>query len=624
MTQAMLTRYDGRTWSNLQPPALPMDSQASWAALNGVLYCAFRSGDDPNGNVVVQTFNGKNYVSTAWIAGGISSGTPALAAYAGALYCVYGNPSDGGLHMSQLTGAGWTKDATIYLTGTTKQPDGIWGSPALTVFQNKLYVLYQVYDHKGNLRCVTFDGANWVQVGGKGNNLPAQVPGMSMSPTAVVRGATLYILYQGYDGDGDKGNGNLTGATFDGGTNWGSLGVILTRCMSASPAAVMWTDGLARVFYQGFENNGVLTGMSTDFTNWTTIMSSQVKMISETGPGAAVVTMGSTTWLLVDALTQVPAPVYPASTTMTDTAAQALLNQFAPAVYLCSQEKYFPASVDWYLQKVTLNYEGEIELHQVTAQNLIVQSEGDDVSFLIPTGSGPSTGYIQAHDYKLAITDKQTRYGIQPPPPANPQAPFYGAVIDNPDKQATDLLYMFFYAYNGLAGYAFNEIGTHEGDWEHVIIRLSSDKTRVVGMYCQAHASDDAYSQWYYPPPYTPDPDLQFSWYAGSTTRPIVYAAAQSHASYVAAGEWPLGWLGWKGEDVTDNGPVWNAAVNVTLVSVPETNWLKFSGRWGKTDGWTATSPDAPAAQGWFAPRTDGPSGSAINDGRLAEGQPGR
>jgi hypothetical protein len=70
----------------------------------------------------------------------------------------------------------------------------------------------------------------------------------------------------------------------------------------------------------------------------------------------------------------------------------------------------------------------------------------------------------------------------------------------------------------------------------------------------------------------------------------------------VKAGDFPLGWRGWLGYDVTDNGPIWNAQPDVTLVSVPATYWLKYSGRWGQTDGYTATSPDQPAAQGWFIP----------------------
>jgi hypothetical protein len=605
-SKTLVTRYNGNTWNELPAPLLQMDSQLSYATLNNLIYCAFRSGDDPLGNVVVQTFDGKAYSNTSWISGGTTSATPALAVYKNTLYCVYGNPADGGLHYSYLTSTGWTKDATIYLTGTTKQPDGIWASPSLAAYNGVLYILYQLYNHTGNLRCVSYDGTTWTQVGGKGNDLP--VPGMSMSPTAFSWWGQLYVYYQGYDGDGDKGDGCLWYTTFDGKT-WYSGAKLLTRCMSGSPAAVVGSDQKMRIFFQGFEDDGTLLGLETiNSVTWDTVLNTQIKMVSETSPGVAYVPSGSETWLLINALTQVPKPVYPPSTSMSPAAAQALLTKFAPVVRLCSLEKYFPASVDWYLPRVSLDYQKKVDVSVVTEENLILQADGDVYSFLIPTGTGPSTGYTQAHEYTLDITDKETRKGIKPHPPVNPQAPFYGAVIDNPGMKSTDLLYMFFYAYNGLAGWAFNEVGTHEGDWEHVIIRLSTDQSKVVGMYCQAHASDSTYSQWYYPPPYE-DQDRQFSWWETSTTRPVVYSAAESHASYVKAGDFPLHWQGFLGYDITDNGPKWNEQPNVTLVSVPATDWLQYSGRWGKTNDWLAKSPDPPAAQGWFAPRTDGPPG---------------
>lgn len=127
-------------------------------------------------------------------------------------------------------------------------------------------------------------------------------------------------------------------------------------------------------------------------------------------------------------------------------------------------------------------------------------------------------------------------------------------------------------------------------------------------MYCQAHASDSEYSRWYYPP-VTGGKTPQFSWYGTSTTHPVVYSAAESHASYTTPGQHDIGVADWKGQDVTDQGALWNETPNVQLVSVPGTYWLQFSGRWGATVGITGRSPDPPAAQGWLIPRSDGPVG---------------
>jgi hypothetical protein len=317
----------------------------------------------------------------------------------------------------------------------------------------------------------------------------------------------------------------------------------------------------------------------------------------------------------VDGLAQYARPTYARSTTLSDTAALALLQEFAPVVYLSSKEKYFPASVDWYLPLVTMTYthavqdtpQTDVILHQVTKANINTQVSGDEFSWLIPYQDGTTTKFTAALDFRLSIIDQKTYYGQQPPPPVSPQAPFYGAVIDNPAVGATDLLYMFFYGYNGEAGIAFGGLGTHEADWEHVIIRLSADKSKIMGMYCQAHASDGAYSKWYYKSGSSGPPNFETY---GASQRPIVYSAAESHASYTSAGTFNIGGPGGiLGEDETDEGALWNATANVVLVSLPETNWLQFSGRWGATNDTFGKSPDPPAAQGWLVPRSDGPHG---------------
>jgi hypothetical protein len=600
MGTPIFRRYDGKHWTNFTPPATTMASPGACAAFNGSVYCAYQG---VGGAVTVATLVGHLWEATTTIPGAVTPTTPALAVFGDQLVCVY--QSNGSVHASYLSaGSQWTADAFITLADG-QYLDGIYGSPALVEFNDLLFCFYQVYNHTGNLRVATYDGTAWVQVGGKKQNLPEIVPGMAFSPAAAVLAGRIWVLYQEYDGDGDNGDGTLTSVLYDG-VNWSSHGRIVTNAMSASPAAAAGTDGNLNIFFQGPGNDGTLVGIETDGRELDTSYTAQVKLLAGTAPAAAIVPVGSETWLIVNGLAEIQWPVYSASTAMPDSQAQGLLDTFAPVVYLSSQEKYYPASVDWFLQRVSLDHWRGIIATQPAEADLPIQKAYGDVSFLIPNTGTPFTTYIMNTKYKLAITEASAYYGMQPIPPNQPQAPFYGAVIDNPGKYATDLLYMFFYGWNGLPGHAILSIGAHEGDWEHVIVRLDRTKSRIIGMFVQAHKSDDPFSTWYY---VAGDPQHVFSYYGGSSTRPVLYSAAESHASYTTPGAHPIGEGDLKGDDQTDAGALWNAAPNVVLVSMPVTPWLQFAGRWGSTAGLTATSPDPPAAQGWLIPRSDGPTG---------------
>jgi hypothetical protein len=622
MTQQLFLRYDGHDWDTVDAPSPTMYSQGAFASNGDSLFCAWRGATQIYSARMLGI--GRTWTSALPIPAAQTTTSPALAVMPdGTVLCVYQN--GGVLQWSAYSeSAGtWGNGAAITLPNGAYL-DGISSttSPVLIVFNGMLYLFYQLYNTGGNLRCATYDGAQWTQVGGKGNNFPITVvPGMSNSPTAAVFQQKIYCLYQGY-----KANKSLTGTVFDGVATWTNLpadiaGAVMSGSPSAAtvpPATVGASDAdkvnppAARLwaFYQDTGNPMELTGISTaDGVNWKTEYESPVGLVPGTTPSAGYWPGNDidwpahrAPWLVVNCqIEPLQPPNYPNSTKMTDAAAQALLTKFAPVVYLSRQEQYFPASIDWYLPRVTMNFQGNNILEQVTAASLSTQNRGDQYSYLIPDGTG---GYIEAHDFQLSIVQESTYSGMPPPIPGQPQAPFYGVVIDNPDMSATDLLFMFFYAYNGLAGRAFYEIGVHEADLEHVIIRLSQDQSTIVGMYCQAHASDDAFSQWYYPPSSSEHPN--FTFYDTSNQHPTVYSAAESHASYTAAGEFAMGWKGWKGQDSTDPGYLWNSVANVIRVSLNETSWLQYSGRWGATDGGVTlagTSPDGPAGQGWLKPK---------------------
>jgi len=84
------------------------------------------------------------------------SGSPAVAVFNNKLYCVYeGAQNDGLLHYCTFDGQKWSDDKLLGNNGTS-------GSPALAVFNNKLYCVHEGAKENGWLYyCISDDGEVW-------------------------------------------------------------------------------------------------------------------------------------------------------------------------------------------------------------------------------------------------------------------------------------------------------------------------------------------------------------------------------------------------------------------------------------------------------------------------------
>lgn len=270
-----------------------------------------------------------------------------------------------------------------------------------------------------------------------------------------------------------------------------------------------------------------------------------------------------------------------------------LLKQFAPIVYLHSGETSCPSSAEWYLQYTKL----------IDGSNKVVSNPA--LTNLSALGSAPST-------CRLELIDKRYRVGT------GIDAPFYGQVrvIGDP-LSAIDLTYWFFYPFNGnifdkekmvrilegmlvgsialalnpftaFAGLALvaaipvaidelqkvDGLFMHEGDWEHVTVRLSSDRNTILGIYYAIHNKGRWYTR--------PATATRLGYKLSADGRPYVYSARQSHASYPYAAT--ITRFGGLADDHTDEGTQWSpteAIVNITDAAAV-LKWLKYPGRWGK------------------------------------------
>lgn len=114
----------------------------------------------------------------------------------------------------------------------------------------------------------------------------------------------------------------------------------------------------------------------------------------------------------------------------------------------------------------------------------------------------------------------------------------------------------------------------HQGDWEHVTVRLSADRNSILGIYYAAHEKGRWYMQL--------TDGSRNGYKLDGDGRPIVYSALQSHAAYPYTGTTTR--HGGFGNDKTDKGTAWNTAgaiVNITPGAF-DSDWLKYPGLWGR------------------------------------------
>ena len=255
---------------------------------------------------------------------------------------------------------------------------------------------------------------------------------------------------------------------------------------------------------------------------------------------------------------------------------QLLLDRHAPIVLLAPGERALPASVAWYLARSSV--------------------DGAPASTIADApGSCGESGCRDAH--------VRPRSDARGGAPERSEWTVYGHVFATADGGLA-LQYWFFYPFND-----FHRLGDHEGDWEHVTVRLDA-ALRPIGAWYARH-----------------DVNAPGAWYAWRELEregdhPVVLAARGSHASYADPGD-----VEWYDAACPTRRPAeaegrrcaiwrtWDAACGGVLPTGGRerpragAGFVRFAGRWGSPG-----APPGPAYQpGWcaggVASTVDGPAG---------------
>jgi hypothetical protein len=277
------------------------------------------------------------------------------------------------------------------------------------------------------------------------------------------------------------------------------------------------------------------------------------------------------------------------------------MRRFAPEVRLHPDDRYMPASVPWYLARVRMRWhrisigplwgDKNILKREVNVQSLVSQNYKGN-----PSGSGrESTNYfIQIHGGDREATRRgdlgsaEVYAHIRPAPGGSPRF---------------DIQYWFLYPYNAdITGPILSP--AHEGDWEHITVRLSPDLQRVDSVFFAAHKSNAGW---------LPAESVSFN-----DGHPVVYSAKHSHATYPKAGRQERGiWISLPDDHTKDGGPIWRTwerVVRVGEIGAPEPGqeWVNYNGLWGER-GFFVLNPfsthgaPGPAFQSWWYDDNDPP-----------------
>lgn len=245
---------------------------------------------------------------------------------------------------------------------------------------------------------------------------------------------------------------------------------------------------------------------------------------------------------------------------------------------------------------------------QTTLNWGLVSNENDPTNFNVTIlGSRLTSSLMILRDEKVALQDPHAsdpdfRIWLKTDSSLWGGQPIFAksyVQVTSSENGILELEFWFYYAYNGPINVkttlpppydyvSLQQVGRHEGDWEHVTLRFTREKGRHSGWtFDQMFLSQHSGGQW------LSADELAYS----DGTHPIVYSALDSHANYATTGEHVGQVLLQQGSvvvnqiDYTGSGDsfaayrMWNYQIvssdvpGVTPLYTPL--WFRYDGLWG-------------------------------------------
>jgi hypothetical protein len=298
-----------------------------------------------------------------------------------------------------------------------------------------------------------------------------------------------------------------------------------------------------------------------------------------------------------------------------------LADQYAPVLYMpnlisraeagwgISGDWTWPATVSWYLPQVRMRMHHNncpdhqmLDFGQVNTTSMLQQAHRRYLRKWYG-GCEHEGSYLYSnrdwhdddHYFLQAGNDDVVHPGIRDP------AQWRGYFHAYPNSiGGVSIQYWIFYPYNDFVG-GFN----HEGDWEHINVRLNASQ-QVDGVWYAQHNGITFYYPW------------DISWYG---SHPQVWVADGSHASYRSESEcdaliegaddscwtnYSQRWFTWGGDSWSSDAGIRGGAL-INMGEMPNggshqpisgQEWIRYSGRWGEKGSTAHTNgPRGPGYQ---------------------------
>jgi hypothetical protein len=252
-----------------------------------------------------------------------------------------------------------------------------------------------------------------------------------------------------------------------------------------------------------------------------------------------------------------------------------LLQRYSPRLHYDMQEQYFADSAaeatDGPENRILAsNYETVLAAHEkpYPAPSLSLLGESEFAKGVIDEGPEYTKDAAKMH--------AELKYGNHA----------YGRVFEDPETGTNWLDYWFYYYYDSQEVLG---IGVHEGDWEHVALRLDKEGIPDLAVYSR-HGSETATCE-----------SSAVAWELSNSVivSPNVYVANGSHANYFWPGEHPR-----ETPRPTDDANGDGATITPEIAQVESApyssstalpRWFYWNGHWGASTSEGFVSPLSPA-----------------------------
>ena len=288
-----------------------------------------------------------------------------------------------------------------------------------------------------------------------------------------------------------------------------------------------------------------------------------------------------------------------------------LINKFAPKFIFHPNEKFFPSTVDYFINNSSLNvrHSKKCEEEILPVGSVNVKNLGDQIDPIkrskckavskkwLPSFRKSHTRQEYFLDIPKEREDKVHK-GFDPKTLDQNLILYanYGKLFKEDTFKGYEIQYWLFFPNNG-------SIGSHEGDWEGISVRTNEEGLFQYATY-NAHSERRSYlkEQLIFADPSGKEQEKRTQIPEGEFTHPVVFVSKTMHASYSKEGKhrrWAF--ILKLPTDKTKRGYTFNSFNRVQLLpnrfmAKGNLNWVKFSGRWGGSKGMFG-SPSGPTSK---------------------------